>query len=188
MPNDIGTPSLYTADRANAAGVMLQARGRFELAEAQHREALDILNQLPEEALATKNVRDLFNVSHYNIMLALARHGRVYEARFYRDGRRSDISLAEETYDALEVRLERDMKDKQVYNLTVAMTASGDLTPTDQWWLDHAISLQRAQERYGFLIKPSGTTDLVEPQLLGDVKRILTFPETIKKTKQVFPF
>ncbi|KAL5590523.1 hypothetical protein FOBRF1_014080 [Fusarium oxysporum] len=95
-------PSLYTAGRANAAGVMLQARGRFELAEAQHREALDVLNQLPEEALAAKNVRDLFNVSHYNIMLALARQGRVYEARIYRDGHRSDISPAEETYDALE--------------------------------------------------------------------------------------
>ncbi|EMT68942.1 Calcium-independent phospholipase A2-gamma [Fusarium odoratissimum] len=170
-------PSLYTAGRANAAGVMLQARGRFELAEAQHREALDVLNQLPEEALAAKNVRDLFNVSHYNIMLALARQGRVYEARIYRDGHRSDISPAEETYDALEVRLERDMKDKQVYDQTVAMMASGDLVPTDQWWLDHDISLQRAQKRYGFFIKPSGTTNLVEPQLGGDIKRILTFPE-----------
>ncbi|KAM0082382.1 hypothetical protein ACKRZS_005454 [Fusarium odoratissimum] len=179
-------PSLYTAGRANAAGVMLQARGRFELAEAQHKEALDVLNQLPEEALAAKNVRDLFNVSHYNIMLALARQGRVYEARIYRDGHRSDISPAEETYDALEVRLERDMKDKQVYDQTVAMMASGDLVPTDQWWLDHDISLQRAQKRYGFFIKPSGTTNLVEPQLGGDIKRILTFPEVINKIKQVF--
>ncbi|KLO97050.1 calcium-independent phospholipase A2 [Fusarium fujikuroi] len=181
-------PSLYTASRANAAGVMLQARGRFELAEARHREALDILNTMPGEALAAKNARDLFNVSHYNIMLALARQGRVYEARIYRDEHRSDIFTAEETYDSLEVRLDRDLKDKNVYDQTVAMMASGDLSPTDQWWLDHATSLQRAQKRYGSFIKPSATADIAEPQLLGDVKRILTFPKTVKKMKNVFPF
>ncbi|KAG5790214.1 hypothetical protein H9Q69_010714 [Fusarium xylarioides] len=181
-------PSLYTAGRANAAGVMLQARGRFGLAEAQHREALDVLNQLPEETLSAKNARDLFNVSNYNIMLALARQGRIYEARIYRDEHRREISPAEETYDSLEVRLDRDIKDQQLYDQTVAMMASGDLTPTDQWWLDHAISLERAQKRYGFFVKPSTTTDIVEPQLLTDVKRILTFPKTIKKMKHVFPF
>ncbi|KAF5547046.1 calcium-independent phospholipase A2 [Fusarium phyllophilum] len=161
-------PSLYTAGRANAAGVMLQARGRFVLAEAQHREALDVMNQLPEETLAAKKAQDLFNVSHYNIMLALARQGRVYEARIYRDGHRNEISPAEETYDSLEVRLDRDMKDQQIYDQIVAMMASGDLNPADQWWLDHAISLERAQKRYGFFVNPSATTDIVEPQLLAD--------------------
>ncbi|KAH6985565.1 hypothetical protein EDB80DRAFT_590910 [Ilyonectria destructans] len=94
-------PSVHTAVMVNAAGVMLQARGRFELAEAKHREALDVLKQLPEEALSTKDIRELLEVAHYNIMLGLARQGRVAEALLYRDAHRNEIAPAEDQYDAL---------------------------------------------------------------------------------------
>ncbi|KAF4437154.1 hypothetical protein F53441_13112 [Fusarium austroafricanum] len=181
-------PSVNTAARVNEVGVILQARGRFQLAEAQHREALDALKQLPEDALATKMFREILQVSHYNVMLTLARQGRVAEARVYRDMHRSDITPAEDQYGKLEVRLERDAEDKQTYQQAVSMMATGDLTPTDQWWLDHAISLQRAQKRYGFLIEASTTANLMKSQLPGVTESTITLPKKSKGIKWILAF
>ncbi|KAH7142064.1 hypothetical protein EDB81DRAFT_653957 [Dactylonectria macrodidyma] len=177
--------STYTVARVNATGVVLQARGKFELAEAQHREALDSLKQLSGENSPTNDIRGLFEVAHYNIMLALARQGRVAEALAYRDAHRNDIAIAEDQYDALEVRLERDAEDKETYDQAVLRIAAGEPTSTGQWWQDHAVALGRAQKRYGLLIKPSGTANLARPQLLEATENITTLPKKLRETRWI---
>ena len=90
----------------NTRGIWSQRYGRFAEAERCHRLALELC--ISKESQESE--RNLAPVLRYNIMLAMARGGRLDEALHFRDTHREEISSEEIIYGALETRLEEMVK------------------------------------------------------------------------------
>lgn len=153
---------MFTRDfvSTNAVGVRLQAVGRPVEAETYHRRALEGLLDwcgLPNRpALIGLQTEEEINgtagIFHYNIMLAVARQGRLDEAEKYRTEYEDLIELAEAKYGTLAVRMERDRRDRQIYDETrLKMGECGDQLRDSEWWEQHKKELARAEKRYGIL-------------------------------------
>ncbi|KAK4443660.1 hypothetical protein QBC34DRAFT_476804, partial [Podospora aff. communis PSN243] len=146
---------------ANAFGVKLQASGRAQEAEIYHRKALKGLlewyatpNRPGLQALQTEaQIQETMSVYHYNIMLAIARQGRLHDAWEYRRQQEKGVlDFAETTYGSLDVRMERDRNDKRVYDEAQAKMDNGEgPLHGGEWWVQHAAELARAEKRYGKL-------------------------------------
>jgi tetratricopeptide (TPR) repeat protein len=149
------------SDAMNTCGANLQQRGRFVEAETWHRKALEIHDTQPPEDkshLASEQV-SLVDVIHYNIMLAVARQGRVAEAMAFREQYMEEVSRAEAVYGHLQERLERDENDKRIYDEAKSGLRQGTIARGDAWWTDNQRALDRAELRYDDLAQDAASEE-----------------------------
>ncbi|KAK3897374.1 hypothetical protein C8A05DRAFT_39074 [Staphylotrichum tortipilum] len=110
VSNFDAAPEPDCIDHLNLAGVLLQHRGRYAEAEAQHRAAL------AELALRSGQNESMNQMEHYNLMLAIARDARVDEARAFREEKRELVAPMEAVYRTLDARLEQGERERGVYD------------------------------------------------------------------------
>jgi tetratricopeptide (TPR) repeat protein len=127
----------------NVIGVVLQQHGLFEEAEKYHRRALSIYDVDWDTSL--------LDVIYYNVMLAMARQGRVAQAFAFRKKQNTEITRAEGIHGPLEQRLERDRNDQDVYKQADDGLLTGTIQRGDTWWTCHQDILNRTERRYGHL-------------------------------------
>jgi tetratricopeptide (TPR) repeat protein len=127
----------------NVTGVVLQHHGLFEQAEKYHRRALSIYDVDWDTGL--------LDVIYYNIMLAMARQGRVAQAFAFRKKQNTEITRAEGIHGPLEQRLECDRNDHEVYKQADYGLRTGTIQRGDTWWTCHQDILNRTERRYGHL-------------------------------------
>ncbi|EXA32212.1 hypothetical protein FOVG_16583 [Fusarium oxysporum f. sp. pisi HDV247] len=151
----------------NFMGVCLQRGGRPEWAEALHREAIQGLlawqalgPQRPKmlDLSSEQDIQEALSTYHYNVMLSIARQGRVKDALRYREDQGSVIEFAEGKYGALEKRLEMDERDRMVYEEARHKIERRECKEEDAdgWWAEHVAEVLRAETRYGPLTKQTG--------------------------------
>jgi tetratricopeptide (TPR) repeat protein len=136
-------------DLMNHRGASLQKQRHFKDAEEAHRTAIS-------QAEAAKETRD-YSWYHYNLMLAVARQGRLEEACKYRIQHMDIISKEERTFGTLESRLEKDRKDKATYDEAAARLLREGSHNDGPWWEESKEALHRAELRYGKLEKTTAT-------------------------------
>lgn len=89
---------------------------------------------------------------HYDLMLAVARQGRVQESRRYRDTHLDLITPKESRYGDLDSVLRREREEKDLYDEAKGLIAARQSKVSKIWWNKNRIALNRAQLRYGLLI------------------------------------
>lgn len=129
----------------NLCGVTLQGIGYFAMAEQLHRRALQRL-QAPPHYQRDEPIEEII---HYNIMLALARQDLICDARAYKEAFEEKIARAEAIFGDLDSRLERDKKDREIYEQAQTRKKKRKLHKDDTWWREHEEPLRRATKRYG---------------------------------------
>ncbi|RDW56410.1 hypothetical protein BP6252_14164 [Coleophoma cylindrospora] len=155
----------------NNVGVNHQVRGRFEQAEKCHLASIECFPKQSDEVPA---------LYRYNLMLAIARQGRVDEALVLREGHRAEILVQEQIFGALEHRLAEDARIRDLYEHALVLADSGKLEKEGEWWLANEIELRRAEYRYGLIDilpqpeKPPGMkeslTNTLKRMRLGQIK------------------
>ena len=140
-------PPRVLSNTLNLLGVSLQWRGQFNEAEKYHTRASEIEMSLCGSARDA----DLLNVIYYNIMLALARQGRVAQAFAFREQHKTEIECVERIHGTCEERLERDRNDHEVYKQAENGLQTGNIRRGDTWWRFHQDVLNRTECRYGHL-------------------------------------
>ncbi|KAG7120410.1 Calcium-independent phospholipase A2-gamma like protein [Verticillium longisporum] len=146
----------------NTRGVHLQQRGRAVEAEICHRDAMKGLvewgamgaDSPPVPGInSVKDYEETVSTYHYNIMLAIARQGRLEHARAYREENKRSLEFAETFWGALEVRMQTDEMDRLVHTEAQKRLLDGDVPSDDPegWWMQHDVHLSRSKMRYGVL-------------------------------------
>jgi len=126
----------------NNLGVSHQARGRYEQAEEAHLASI-------ESCLKHNNtVPALYR---YNLMLAIARQGRIDDAFAVREAYRAEIMEEEGAFGVLEHRLAEDARIRQLYDHARTLADSSKLDKEGEWWLANESELRRAEFRYGII-------------------------------------
>lgn len=132
-------------DVLNSHAVYLQYHGRYGEAEAIHRQVISKLEGEDNE---------LNQVSHYNVMLAMARAGRKDEALAFRREHQNLVTPMEVIYGTLERREDEYAKEMSVYEEAKARIERGSLCRSDQWWLHNAATVGRVGIRLGHNLAP----------------------------------
>jgi tetratricopeptide (TPR) repeat protein len=125
----------------NSRGVSFQKLGKFKEAEAYHREAI--------ARARDKGTTASCYIYSYNIMLAMARQGRMEDALSYRSQHLDEVSRAEAIYGVLEARMDQDEKSKSLYDEAVLRIRQGESRGTGSWWEENDEAVSRAEVRYG---------------------------------------
>lgn len=126
----------------NNRGLYFHKRGKYKDAEHHHRAAITQA-EAKEDAVSS--------VFYYNVMLAIARQGRLEEARSYRKQNLDFISKAEDIHGTLEARMEKDQSDKAIYEEAASKIKRGELYNSGSWWSKNMEALRRAELRYSKL-------------------------------------
>ncbi|KAK5716359.1 hypothetical protein LTR17_016402 [Elasticomyces elasticus] len=135
----------------NVLAVEMQRQGEFTEAESNHRKALQ-MTSIEDFLPHTDGPRtELTDVIYYNIMLAIARQGRVAQAFAFREEHRTEVARAEQIHGALETRLEQDRTDFGTYKEAEIGLTRGSVVRGDAWWKSRGKTLVRAEMRYGRL-------------------------------------
>ena len=158
----------------NTYGVNLQHNGRFAEAETCHRNALEIYETYGkscavESPLASEQV-GLLHIIYYNIMLAVARQGRVAEAMSFREKHMREIARAEAVYGNLTDRLKRDQNEKRIYDEASSGLRQGTIRRGDRWWTDNQGTLGKAERRYGNLAQNATPEELRTTITINETK------------------
>jgi tetratricopeptide (TPR) repeat protein len=156
----------------NTTGVHLQHSGRYQEAESLHCLAIQGLCEYyssdsfqPVAGLSTeKEFFELQSVFHYNIMLSIARQGRVEEGFKYRKQHQRILEYAETEYGALTTRLEQDAEDRNIYEEATARIRSGTGSRGDKWWTMHEKEIGRAERRCGRIEEVSKASEDDTPE------------------------
>jgi tetratricopeptide (TPR) repeat protein len=140
------TTSSRYLNSLNSMGVHYQTFGRYAEAEAIHRRLI--------HELQGRQDHELNELSHYNLMLAIARAGRVDEAFEFRKGHQTLIAPMEDRYGTLEQRIEERQRDLRVYEEAKERIAQGSLRQSDQWWAENASVVGRVGTLLGHKVSP----------------------------------
>jgi tetratricopeptide (TPR) repeat protein len=133
-------------DALNTLGVFKQQQGQYEEAEKYHKQALEI-------NLAFCESKDMQGLLRYNIMLAIARSGRIEEAEAYRLKYLTLIAQSENNYGDLDTRMAEFRNDESIYFQAKEMATKGVLRVDDPWYRENFKVIQRGEARYGALKK-----------------------------------
>jgi hypothetical protein len=156
--SEIPRPEAY-AVTLNNFGVHHQMRGQYEQAEKAHLDSIDSCLRQNGKVPA---------IYRYNLMLAIARQGRLDEAFAFREAHRAEILGQEGAFGALEHRLEEDARVRQIYDQARALAGSGKLDKDGEWWQANEKELQRAEFRYGMIgILPQAVSQKSKDKPLG---------------------
>lgn len=98
-------------DNHNTLAVLSQKRGQYQASERVLRSMLDDNGKILKHR---ENV-SVNNVIYYNLMLAIARQGRIQESYDFRQTHLGHIKAAEALHGDLDTRLEGDRKDRKTY-------------------------------------------------------------------------
>lgn len=131
---------LWIENILNNQGVDLQRKGRFEEAEQFHTRSID---------LCVKNNKPVPDVFRNNLMLSIARQGRIDDAKAYREEYRAELEGPETAFGTMEVRMQRDQMDREVYEKAQMLLDTGQLD--EEWMQENSVVLKRTQDRYGKL-------------------------------------
>ena len=93
-------------------------------------------------------------------MLAVARQGRVLEARTFREQYLQEVSYAEAVYGKLDDRLQRDDNEKSIYDQASRGVRQGTISRGDPWWTENQQILERTERRYGKLLQSAVNEDI----------------------------
>lgn len=96
---------------------------------------------------------------HYDLMLAIARQGRIDDARRYRDDHLALIFPEESKIGDFDERLQRDRETKETYDKAKSIIAGRDRKVSEKWWRENRKVLNRAQLRYGLLVSATAEED-----------------------------
>ncbi|KAF2623203.1 hypothetical protein BU25DRAFT_414482 [Macroventuria anomochaeta] len=127
-------------DLVNNQGVFLQWKGDFVEAESQHVRSIELCKH------AGESIPGLYL---YNLMLAIARQRRLEEAMEFRETHSSKLAAEEAKFGALQERMERDTRDREVYEEAQVLIQEGKITRGGEWWATRQWQLKRAENRYG---------------------------------------
>ncbi|EAQ84418.1 hypothetical protein CHGG_08432 [Chaetomium globosum CBS 148.51] len=139
-------PTPAELNSLNSHGVYHQFHGRYREAEAMHRRVIQELRDQPDDPLNP--------LSHYNLMLAIARDDREDEAFAFRREHAHLIAPMEAIYGTLEQRQDERQKEMSVYEEAKALIERGSLRRSDQWWLDNGAVVGRVGSRLGHKLAP----------------------------------
>ncbi|EEY15753.1 conserved hypothetical protein [Verticillium alfalfae VaMs.102] len=156
----------------NTRGVHLQQRGRAAEAEICHRDAMKGLVEWGSMGLdrppvpginSMKDYEETVSTYHYNIMLAIARQGRLGHAHAYREENIRSLEFAETSWGPLDVRMQTDEMDRLVHAEAQKRLLDGDVPSDDPegWWMQHDVNLSRSKMRYGVLKVPKAGENMV---------------------------
>ena len=143
--------------------------GGFSKAENLYREALQDIK------LETNRRNEEW--THYRLMLAIARQGRIGHARRYRDTHLDLITRVESTRGDLESQLWLIRKEKELHEKAKSIFATRNNKMSESWWTEHRKALNRAQLMYGSLnparaAESSGSfADASDPVVPAEMKR-----------------
>jgi hypothetical protein len=136
------TLATHSHTAVNGEGVYLQSKGAFEEAEQQHVRSIELCVQagIPVPGLYL-----------YNLMLAIARQGRLDEAEMFRQEYVAEIAPEEAMYGALPQRMERSAQDQRIYEQAQILLRQGKITKDGEWWRARELQLNRAENIYGVI-------------------------------------
>ena len=141
-------------DNRNTYAVYLQQTGRFSESEKVLRGLGDLIKSVQRGP--TDNA--MYDVVYYNLMLAVARQGRVDEAKMVRSAHQAEVQRAESIHGELEKRLACDAEERAVYDEAQRRLDSGQVSregmKTDEWFATHQKTLRKTQLKYGKLQTP----------------------------------
>jgi hypothetical protein len=140
MKSSGSTVGNYSHITLNGQGVYSQSKGEFVEAERQHLRSIELCEQAGEP------VPEIYL---YNLMLAIARQGRLDEAREFRETHLAKLAAEEATYGTLQQRMERSARDRQVYEEALVLLQTGKITREGEWWAARKWQLTRAENLYG---------------------------------------
>lgn len=147
----------------NNKGAQLQREGLFEEAEKLHSQSIE---------LNLEGGLEVPGVYRYNLMLSIARQGRLEEAYNYRTFYSAQLEGPEETFGTLEVRLRRDETDRVAYHEAQQLLDTGQ-SMESVWTKDNEQILWRAEIRYGKLKIPEVSVAKEIQRKPGNAKRLL---------------
>lgn len=126
----------------NNEGALCQRKGRYQEAERLAVKAIEI---------CTASDVVVPEVYRYNLMLVIGRQGRVQDALEYREQYREAIGRIESTLGTLEMRLEADRSERDLYDQAQALLDKGRIVGDGDWWRIHEEVLRRMEIRHGKL-------------------------------------
>lgn len=136
------TSATHSHNAVNSEGVYLQSKGAFDEAEQQHGRSIELCEE------AEIPVPGLYL---YNLMLAIARQGRLDEAESFRQEHIAEIAPEEAMYGALQQRMERSAQDRRIYDQAQVLLRQGIITRDGEWWRARELQLNRAENIYGVI-------------------------------------
>lgn len=154
-------------------GVELQNMGLFEEAERLHLKSIEMCLG------ANQEVPEVFR---YNLMLAIARQGRIEEAKAYSEQYRADLEGPQAVFGTLEQRMERDRTDREIYDQAQDFLDTGQLI-SDEWKQENERVLGRAVYRYGKLEPRPLAVVLGQKKHRGKVKNMFGLGTKPKENK-----
>jgi tetratricopeptide (TPR) repeat protein len=139
----------YSHITLNGQGVYSQSKGEFVEAERQHLHSIELCEQAGEL---------IPGVYLYNLMLAIARQGRLDEAREFREKHLAELAAEEARYGALQQRMERSARNRQIYEEAQSLLQKGEITREGAWWAARKWQLTWAENLYGEIIAQPAVT------------------------------
>lgn len=164
-------------DNRNTYAVFLQQTGRFDESE----KVLRGLSTLIKDAQEEPTDSSMYDVVYYNLMLAVARQGRVDEAKMVRSAHLSEVQRAEAMHGDLERRMVGDGEERAVYEEAQRRLDSGKISregmKTDEWFVRHRKTLKKTQLIYGKLQLPTLDVNGEEEAAAIKAPLVVTLPD-----------
>ena len=116
------------------------------------RRAKDLLQEALQDHNLLENRSNEGSI-HYGLMLAIAQQGRIDDARRYRNTHIALIGPVESKSGDLDEWLQCLVEEKDLYYKAKAIVFGQDRKVEKKWWTENRVVLNRAQLKYGPLIR-----------------------------------